>query len=43
MSRNTGSVWKKSRRLGFSVLETGEELTLSTQSLDNTEVLVVQN
>lgn len=27
MSKNTGSVWKKSRRLGFSVLETGEELT----------------
>ena len=27
MSRNTGSVWKKSRSLGFSVLETGEELT----------------
>lgn len=27
MSRNTVSVWKKSRRLGFSVLETGEELT----------------
>ena len=27
MARNTGSVWKKSRRLGFSVLETGEELT----------------
>ena len=27
MSRNTGSVWKKSRRLGFSELETGEELT----------------
>lgn len=27
MSRNTGSLWKKSRRLGFSVLETGEELT----------------
>ena len=27
MSRNTGSVWKKSRRPGFSVLETGEELT----------------
>lgn len=27
MSRNTGSAWKKSRRLGFSVLETGEELT----------------
>lgn len=27
MSRNTGSVWKKSRRLGFSVLETSEELT----------------
>lgn len=27
MSRNTGSVWKKSRRLRFSVLETGEELT----------------
>lgn len=27
MSRNTGSVWTKSRRLGFSVLETGEELT----------------
>lgn len=30
MSRNTGSVWKKSRRLGFSVLETGEELTRRT-------------
>ena len=29
MSRNTGSVWKKSRRLGFSVLETGEELVFS--------------
>lgn len=27
MSRNTGSTWKKSRRLGFSILETGEELT----------------
>ena len=27
MSRKTGSVWKKLRRLGFSVLETGEELT----------------
>lgn len=27
MSRTTGSVWKKSRRLGFSVLETGEELS----------------
>ena len=27
MSRITGSIWKKSRRLGFSVLETGEELT----------------
>ena len=27
MSRNTGSVWTKARRLGFSVLETGEELT----------------
>ncbi|MBB5183754.1 30S ribosomal protein S4 [Catenisphaera adipataccumulans] len=27
MSRNTGSVWKKSRRLGFSVLETGQELS----------------
>lgn len=26
MSRITGPVWKKSRRLGFSVLETGEEL-----------------
>ena len=26
MSRNTGSPWKKSRRLGFSVLGTGEEL-----------------
>lgn len=26
MSRNTGSTWKKSRRLGFSVLGTGEEL-----------------
>lgn len=27
MSRNTGSTWKKSRRLDFSILETGEELT----------------
>ncbi|MGB4984924.1 MAG: 30S ribosomal protein S4 [Erysipelotrichaceae bacterium] len=27
MARYTGSLWKKSRRLGFSVLETGEELT----------------
>ncbi len=26
MSRNTGSTWKKSRRLGFSILGTGEEL-----------------
>lgn len=26
MSRYTGSVWKKSRHLGFSVLETGDEL-----------------
>lgn len=26
MARNTGPVWKTSRRLGFSVLETGEEL-----------------
>lgn len=27
MSRNTGSTWKKSRRLSFSILETGQELT----------------
>lgn len=27
MARITGPVWKKSRRLGFSILETGEELT----------------
>ena len=27
MSRNTGSTWKKSRRLGFSILESGQELT----------------
>ena len=26
MSRLTGPVWKTSRRLGFSILETGEEL-----------------
>lgn len=26
MSRNTGSTWKKSRRLDFSILETGQEL-----------------
>ena len=26
MARITGPVWKKSRRLGFSILETGEEL-----------------
>lgn len=27
MARYLGPVWKKSRRLGFSILETGEELT----------------
>ena len=27
MSRNTGPVWRISRRLNFSILETGEELT----------------
>lgn len=27
MARIKGPVWKKSRRLGFSILETGEELT----------------
>lgn len=27
MARHTGSVWKLSRRLSFSILETGEELT----------------
>ena len=26
MARYTGSTWKKSRRLKFSILETGEEL-----------------
>ena len=26
MARYTGPVWKKARRLSFSVLETGEEL-----------------
>ena len=26
MARIKGPVWKKSRRLGFSILETGEEL-----------------
>ena len=26
MARYTGPVWKQSRRLGFSILETGEEL-----------------
>jgi Ribosomal protein S4 and related proteins len=26
MSRYLGPVWKKSRRLGFSILETGKEL-----------------
>ena len=26
MSRNTGPVWRISRRLNFSILETGEEL-----------------
>ena len=30
MARNTGPVWKISRRLGFSILETGEELQRST-------------
>ena len=27
MSRYTGSTWKVSRRLGFSILETGKELS----------------
>ena len=27
MSRYTGPVWKKSRRLGYSILETGKELS----------------
>jgi small subunit ribosomal protein S4 len=27
MSRYTGSNYRKSRRLGFSILETGKELT----------------
>ncbi|MBQ2584909.1 MAG: 30S ribosomal protein S4, partial [Erysipelotrichaceae bacterium] len=27
MARNTGPTWRISRRLNFSVLETGEELT----------------
>ena len=26
MARYTGPIWKKSRRLGFSVLENGKEL-----------------
>ena len=26
MARNTGPVWRISRRLNFSILETGEEL-----------------
>ena len=30
MARNTGPVWKISRRLGFSILETGEELQRRT-------------
>ena len=30
MARYTGPVWKKSRRLSFSVLETGEELKKRT-------------
>ena len=30
MARITGPVWKRSRRLGFSVLETGEELQKRT-------------
>ena len=30
MARNTGPVWKISRRVGFSVLETGEELQRRT-------------
>ncbi len=30
MARYTGSVWKKSRRLSFSILETGEELKKRT-------------
>jgi small subunit ribosomal protein S4 len=30
MARNTGPVWKISRRLGFSILETGKELTRRT-------------
>jgi len=30
MARNTGPVWKISRRLGFSILESGKELTKRT-------------
>ena len=30
MARYTGPVWKKARRLSFSVLETGEELKKRT-------------
>ena len=42
MSRNTGSIWKKSRRLGFSVLETGEELTVSSYK-KNKEFVTLTN
>ncbi len=30
MARYTGPQWKKSRRLGFSTLETGKELSKKT-------------
>ena len=30
MARYTGPVWKKARRLSFSILETGEELKKRT-------------
>ena len=39
MARNRGPVWKVSRRLGLSVLETGEELVREIMHLDNTDQL----
>lgn len=43
MSKFTGSKWKKSRRLGFSVLETGDELKREHMALDNMAKIVREN
>ena len=41
MSRYTGPSWKISRRLGYSISETGKELKNVHSHLDNTDKDVV--